>query len=101
IERHTRVWRNDSKISGPRTPSGFSRDWLGPAAKPSREMAKLLTRTLDTARTLFGSHGRPRPAADHVHGIANLAARERETDGLGDVGGDPALRVHGLPAQMR
>src|SRR5438132_6417495 len=46
MARPPRVWNTHSCSSGPPTPSGFSSPWSGPAPKPSREMAKLWTRSL-------------------------------------------------------
>ena len=55
IRCKVRVWKNQSNSSGPPTPSGFCRSWLGPAPNPSIEIEKLWTRSLDTA--FFSSDG--------------------------------------------
>src|SRR5512142_1276292 len=107
IFRHLRDWKNHSISSGPRTPSGFWRSWSGPAPKPSREIAKLRTRSFDMAflaverggpagaRTELGpglrDPGLPpvHPAVEHGH--------EQEAYGSGDeprdrdVSEDPAV----------
>src|SRR5215467_2528022 len=70
MARHARVAKNHSISSSPRTPSGCSRSCRAPAAKPSRETAKVLTKSFDK-RLLRMRAGRPCAYSDRRRALAS------------------------------